>query len=207
MEKQTLAENIIRLAKDNSAFWKLNGDLNVTAIARASGVNQPTLKRILDGESKDQKQENIMGLAKALKTTASALRGESAQGTPFQSGLAPLEVWDENTPLGYDEVELPYFKEVELSAGSGSFEVQEDQGHKLRFIKKMLTDLSVNIKNAACVNITGNSMEPALENGSTVGVDTSRTAIVDGKLFALEHNGMLRVKYLYRPPDGVRPVP
>ena len=39
-------------------------------------------------------------------------------------------------------------------------------------------------------------------NGATIGVDKSATRILDGEIYALEHDGMLRVKYLYRLPAG-----
>ena len=45
-------------------------------------------------------------------------------------------------------------------------------------------------------------MEPVLPHGSTVGVDTSHTDIVDGKMYAINHDGMLRVKMLYKLPGG-----
>ncbi|MDF5997552.1 hypothetical protein P4050_00565 [Pseudomonas aeruginosa] len=39
-------------------------------------------------------------------------------------------------------------------------------------------------------------------NGATIGVDESATRVLDGEIYALEHDGMLRVKYLYRLPAG-----
>jgi phage repressor protein C with HTH and peptisase S24 domain len=48
-------------------------------------------------------------------------------------------------------------------------------------------------------------MEPVLPHGSTVGVDISQTNIIDGKMYAINHDGMLRVKTLYKlPGDGLR---
>jgi phage repressor protein C with HTH and peptisase S24 domain len=41
-----------------------------------------------------------------------------------------------------------------------------------------------------------------LPDGSTVGVDRSDTQIRDGKLYALDHDGMLRVKQVHRLPGG-----
>lgn len=35
-----------------------------------------------------------------------------------------------------------------------------------------------------------------------IGVDRGRTHVIDGEIYALEHDGMLRVKYLYRLPGG-----
>lgn len=52
--------------------------------------------------------------------------------------LAPVEAWDDETPLGEDEVELPFFKEVEMSAGKGSEVALEAHGRKLRFGRRTL---------------------------------------------------------------------
>ena len=45
-------------------------------------------------------------------------------------------------------------------------------------------------------------MEPVLPHGSTVGVDTSQTNVIDGKMYAINHDGMLRIKTLYKLPGG-----
>ncbi|WP_429521166.1 LexA family transcriptional regulator [Pseudomonas sp. 2725] len=114
----------------------------------------------------------------------------------------PIEVWDDNTPLGPDEVELPFFKEVELSAGKGSEVMLETNGRKLRFGKRTLKRKNIDPDSAGCVPVSGNSMEPVLPDGSTVGVDTANTSIQDGKMYAIDHDGQLRVKQLYRLPSG-----
>lgn len=118
------------------------------------------------------------------------------------SQVSPIEVWDDNTPLGQDEVEIPFFKEVELSAGQGSAVMLETNGRKLRFGKRTLQRKNIDPDAAGCVPITGNSMEPVLPDGSTVGVDTACLSVQDGKMYALDHDGLLRVKLLYRQPGG-----
>ena len=45
-------------------------------------------------------------------------------------------------------------------------------------------------------------MEPILPHGATVGVDTSATNVIDGKMYAVNHDGMLRIKVLYNLPGG-----
>ncbi|MNJ74106.1 HTH-type transcriptional regulator PrtR [compost metagenome] len=45
-------------------------------------------------------------------------------------------------------------------------------------------------------------MEPVLPDGSTVGINTGQKSVVDGKMYALKHDGQLRVKVLYRLPGG-----
>ncbi|WP_054064762.1 XRE family transcriptional regulator [Pseudomonas asplenii] len=116
--------------------------------------------------------------------------------------LGPISVWDDDTPLDDDEVYVPFLKEVELSAGSGRTVIQESSSRKLRFGKQTLRNQGVQADQAVCVTVHGNSMEPVLPDGSTVGVDRSCTAVKDGKMYAIDHGGELRVKTLYRIPGG-----
>ena len=116
--------------------------------------------------------------------------------------LGGFDVWDDDTPLDDDEVALPFFREVELSAGSGRHQVIENHGKKLRFAKSTLKKSNVAINKAACVTVSGNSMEPALPDGCVVGIDTSNKSIVDGKPYAIDYHGDLLVKRLYKIPGG-----
>ena len=118
------------------------------------------------------------------------------------SHLIPIEAWDDETPLGPDEVELPFYQEVELSAGKGSEVMLENGGRKLRFGRRSLQRKGVSPELAACVRVAGNSMEPVLPDGSTVGIDTAANQVQDGKMYAIDHAGQLRIKLLYRLPGG-----
>lgn len=123
----------------------------------------------------------------------------------FRSEISPIEVWDDEVPLGADEVELPFFKEVELSAGNGSTVMLEENGRKLRFGKRTLQRKNIDPASAACVPVSGNSMEPVLPHGSTAGVNLADTKIIDGKMYAIDHDGQLRVKLIYSLPGfGLR---
>lgn len=113
-----------------------------------------------------------------------------------------MDAWDSNTPLDEDEVELPLFREVELAAGSGATQVIENQGAKLRFAKSTLSRAGVPAEAAACAFVRGNSMEPVMPDGTCVGVNTADKTIKDGEIYAIDHGGMLRVKYLHRRPGG-----
>lgn len=116
--------------------------------------------------------------------------------------LGPIDAWDDDTPLDDDEVEVPFLKEVELSAGSGRTVVEQSHKQRLRFGKLTLRRQGVQPGDAVCVTVSGNSMEPVLPDKSTVGVDQGSTAVVDGKMYAIDHDGQLRVKTLYRLPGG-----
>lgn len=121
--------------------------------------------------------------------------------------LPPITTWDEGTPLEDDEVYVPFLKEVELDAGHGKFAIEESEERLLRFAKRDLRDNGVQFSMAKCVTVRGRSMLPVLKDGATVGVNTGRASIgdvVDGDLYAINHNGHLRVKQLYRLPTGIR---
>ncbi|WP_190294575.1 S24 family peptidase [Pseudomonas caricapapayae] len=116
--------------------------------------------------------------------------------------LGAMEVWDDDTPLESDEVEVPLLKEVELSAGNGVLAIQQHSTAKLRFGKATLRRQGIEPAAVICVSVSGSSMEPVLPSGSTVGVDQSKKDIKDGDIYALSHNEHLRVKMLYRLPSG-----
>ncbi|MGP4843345.1 S24 family peptidase [Marinobacter sp. 1Y8] len=113
-----------------------------------------------------------------------------------------MDAWDSNTPLDEDEIELPLFREVELAAGGGQTQVIENYGAKLRFAKSTLSRAGVMPENAACAFVRGNSMEPVMPDGTCVGVNTGDKTIRDGEIYAIDHDGMLRVKFLHRRPGG-----
>ncbi len=122
-------------------------------------------------------------------------------------GATPIREWDDSTPLEDDEVSVPFLREVELAAGSGRFAIEETETAQLRFGKRSLRNNGVQSENARCVVVRGSSMLPVLRDGATVGVNVGKNAlsdIVDGDLYAINHNGQLRVKQVYRLPSGIR---
>lgn len=174
----------------------LNGriPLNIGALIKFSNVL---------GFSLEEVSPRLAALAEMPRLRHSQSGNESSRTPDWE--MHQIEVWDDETPLGPDEVELPFFKEVELSAGNGSQVRLETNGRKLRFGKRTLKRKSIDPASAGCAPVTGNSMEPVLPDGSTVGVDTANTVVQDGKMYAIDHDGQLRVKLLYRlPGSGLR---
>jgi phage repressor protein C with HTH and peptisase S24 domain len=116
--------------------------------------------------------------------------------------IGGIDPWDDGTPLRDDEVQVRMFTEVEIEGGNGSSHAVEFNGPGLRFAKRTLAKAGVPPEAAACAKVTGNSMEPVLPEGTTVGVNTADTKVRDGKIYTLDHLGQLRVKLLYRQPGG-----
>ncbi|GAB7529102.1 XRE family transcriptional regulator [Pseudomonas sp. 3A(2025)] len=96
------------------------------------------------------------------------------------------------------DVEIQLFKENP----SGQSALTEVPGQKIRLALTMLHSMDIDPKQAICVRMSGNSMIDRLEDGSLLAVDQGTTQIVDGEMYALEHGGLLRIRYLYRLPSG-----
>jgi phage repressor protein C with HTH and peptisase S24 domain/DNA-binding XRE family transcriptional regulator len=116
--------------------------------------------------------------------------------------LGELSGWDDGDPVDNDDCEVPYYVEVEFSGGNGMTEVVEVAERKLRFSKATLKSAGVECSSAACARIKGRSMERLILDGATIGFDMDDTSIIDGEIYAFNHGGMLRTKYLHRMPNG-----
>ncbi|MCU8015885.1 helix-turn-helix transcriptional regulator [Shewanella sp. SM72] len=197
---KTLAENIRDRMKAIGMTQK--------ELAERADISQVMVHKLITG--KVQTTGKLLNIAAALRCTAEELQygedgAKAREANRVESNaewVGGFETWDSDSPLGDDEVEIPFYMEVELAAGAGIAEAGEYFGPKLRFAKSTLKRQGVNASHAACVKVAGNSMEPVLPHGSTVGVDTSHTDITDGKMYAINHDGMLRVKMLYKLPGG-----
>ena len=176
--------------------------LNQSELARRLNITPQAVQK-WEAEEATPRGKRLEDIAVALSTSVAFL--VSGVEIPDQSALGQLEavsVWDDQTPLDSDEVSVPFLKEVELSAGSGRTAIQQSSTKRLRFGKYSLKNQGVDPDAARCVTVAGNSMEPVLRHGSTVGIDTSSTRVIDGDMYAIDHGGQLRIKQLYRLPGG-----
>ncbi|WP_169818658.1 S24 family peptidase [Suttonella ornithocola] len=114
-----------------------------------------------------------------------------------------MQLWSKNDPLPEDEFAyLPFYKDVEFQGGKGCFPTEDFNGYKLAFAKSTLHRYNVSPKDAVMVSMTGDSMEPVIPPGSTIGINMGEKRIMDGKIYAIDHGGLLRIKRLYRLPNG-----
>ncbi|MBO2550973.1 XRE family transcriptional regulator [Shewanella algae] len=194
---KTLSDNLRELMKARQMTQR--------ELAERADVSQVTIHKILSGKAKSTSR--LVDIAKALGCSVETLVGKGETRTVQSDGevIGNLSPWTSFTPLTEDEVEVPFFTEVELAAGCGSFATTENPGPKLRFSKSTLRRHGIDPINVVCVKVNGTSMEPVLPTGSTVGIDTQGIKVQDGKMYAINHDGMLRIKLLYRlPGNGLR---
>ncbi|WP_295476538.1 helix-turn-helix transcriptional regulator [uncultured Pseudomonas sp.] len=96
------------------------------------------------------------------------------------------------------DVEIQVFKEAQ----DGHNALQEVPGRKIRLPRQVLEEMNIEPEDAICLTMKGNSMAERLQNGSLLGIDRRTTQVIDGEMYALEHGGLLRIRYLYRLPNG-----
>lgn len=158
-------------------------------VANAVGISQAAVQKITSGKSKTSSK--IKEIADFLGVNRMWLEfGEQADQV-----MGGFDVWS-GDELSSDDVDVPFLKETELAAGNGLVPNQDYNGFKLKFARSTLRRLGVDPSNAVCVTVKGDSMEPVLKDGSTVGVDTGRKNIVDGKMYAVSIRGLLKIKVL-----------
>lgn len=173
--------------------------LSQADLIRGTGAGRATVSGWVNGTN-NPSAKHLNNLAKTLKTTTSwLLTGIADMGQNLQS----VEVWDDNTPLDDDEVEIPFFKDFSFACGSGSIsEALRSETRKLRMSKSTLRNLSIQKDNAISARAYGDSMNPAIKDGDTIHIDLGRKTIKDGKIFAICHGGLFFAKRLYNLPFG-----
>ncbi|WPN46642.1 MULTISPECIES: S24 family peptidase [unclassified Pseudomonas] len=100
------------------------------------------------------------------------------------------------------DIELPLFKETAIKPDSNKTHVIEVPNQSIRLPRSDLDSLEINYADAICARMIGNSMAEKIEDGSLIAIDRGLTQIIDGEIYAVEHDGMLRIKYLHRVPGN-----
>jgi phage repressor protein C with HTH and peptisase S24 domain len=135
--------------------------------------------------------------ARWLRTGEGPKHPGEDRGKRGLNGLAKLRP----ARSGREELDIPLYTELPTQ-NPGQTAVSETPNHRVKLARRILEAMDVELSNAICVAMFGNSMADKIQDGSLIGVDKGRTHVIDGEIYALEHDGMLRVKYLYRLPGG-----
>lgn len=185
--------------------------LNQEQLGDKIGKAQATIQKIESGRT--LRPRFLTELAQALGTTEIDLQYKdfshlekqpSAPNPNSEIGeLRPYQLWSSNDPLSEEDYAfLPFFKDVEFQGGIGRTEMQDYNGYRLPFAKSSLYRSGVPSDQAFCVTLTGNSMEPLIPRGATIGINMADKNIKDGDIYAIRQDDLIRVKRLYRATGG-----
>jgi len=175
----------------------------------AGNISQEELARVLDESPQTITNWKKRGVSKAGAIKASAAFGISTnwilngKDQPDSLNASKVIEWDSSTNVDDDEIEVPFYKDFLVSCGVGTLpQIVGQPARKLRLGKATLRSYGVSPENAYALTAHGDSMKSVINNGATVYVDLGQTNIVDGKIYAINHGGLFKFKYLYKMPMG-----
>lgn len=174
-------------------------------VTKAIGISSGGISQWLSGHTKPSGKHllnlaNLLGCDPAWLIFGTESNIENKR-KPSQS-VGSADIYEHDSPLHPDDVEVPFFEEVALAAGNGLSSMLDSATHTSRLSISMLERAGVSPSTVACCKVSGESMENVLKDGAKIAIDTSSITIKDGSIYAIEHGGMLRVKYLFRMPFG-----
>lgn len=185
------------------------------SLAKAVGMAQSSIWKLTSGGAKGSRRTvdiaRVLGVRPEwLSNGSGSMREDGAKPhhpdstIPPESEWGTVDAWDSKTPLSKDEVEVPFLRDIEFACGDGRVPEEDYNGFKIRFSKATLRRVGANTDGSGviCFPATGNSMEPVIPDGATVAIDTQNKKIVDGELYAINQDGLKRIKQLYRRPGG-----
>ncbi|EPT6136281.1 XRE family transcriptional regulator [Salmonella enterica subsp. enterica serovar Newport] len=192
---------------------RLNAAMSASGLSQAQlaemvGISQPAIQKMSSGKTSGTRK--MVELANALKVRPEWLSSgvgemryqEGPEPSNIRESSLKATIWEDMNRDSEEFVEIPLLN-VSLSAGNGSCELEESSDFALVFRRYYLKKMGVSESAAKLVRVSGQSMEPTLNDGDVVGVNTQDTAIRDGKTYAICQSDLLRVKTLIATPTSV----
>lgn len=192
-------------------------DLTQTQLATIAKVKQPSVANWLNGRTTSIRSENALAICERLNVpTEWLIKGE---GYPDLNTRAVASVDDDS--IGDDLVEIKTYR-VRCGAGPSQVPTFEDISEPTPFYyrRTWLQKNSFKAEKLMRLEVHGESMEPLLWDGDHITIDTTQTAVLDGRVYAFTFDGEFRVKRMYKllsggvslysdnsrfPPEEIRP--
>jgi len=181
---------------------KTAGYESQSALARASGIPQPTINRILNGVGKKGPEAHTLAaLAVACNVSFEWLHEGTGQRERHGAAssaprFTPVVVAREDDDRFYriDKVRL------RLSAGISGYAVEPEthDGSTISIPRDWADRNGYDPERLIGVKVRGESMEPSLHEDDLVIINTADTRLVDGMVYAFNYEGEPVVKRLAR---------
>lgn len=184
----------------NEAMTKA-GYESQSALARASGIPQPTINRILNGVGKKGPETNTLAaLAQACNVSFEWLHEGTGprerNGVAAAARFTPVVVAADDDDRFYriDKVKL------RLSAGISGFAMEPEthDGSTISIPRDWADRNGYDPERLIGITVRGESMEPSLYEDDLVIINTGDTKLVDGVVYAFNYEGEPVVKRLVR---------
>lgn len=175
----------LRAALEDSGF-------NQSELARRVGVSRGAVSLWLNGSTTSLTGDNLLKVASVLGVSANWLASGRGKMKPASAQEIPLT----------DNPDYPAIRRVriKISAGITGFGIEPlDEDHApIVFHKNWYLGNGYDPEKLLAIKVQGASMEPGMFEGDWVVVNTADTAPRDGVAFALNYDGEVVVKRLFR---------
>ena len=126
--------------------------------------------------------------------------GPETIGTSAPIGRKPDS--DRQVELEGDYVQVPRY-EIAASAGAGAMVHSEHIVDVMTFRSDWLkVSLGLSPDHAAVISVSGNSMEPFLNDGDLILIDTGVNKVVNNDIYVIQYDDSLLIKRIQRNMDG-----
>ena len=166
--------------------------LSQAELARMIGVKQPSIFKILSGQTLNPK--NILEIATALNVDPHWLK--TGEGDPDPS----YRIVEVSEPQNPNTVRIDVL-DVEASAGNGAYLSPTEQGllsqeFDLTFFRQQFG--RADAKHLKLITVKGDSMAPTLESGDLLYVDISENYFAADGLYVFTFDGQTFIKRLQK---------
>ena len=166
--------------------------LSQAELARMIGVKQPSIFKILSGQTLNPK--NILEIATALNVDPHWLK--TGEGDPDPS----YRIVEASEPQNPNTVRIDIL-DVEASAGNGAYLSPTEQGllsqeFDLTFFRQQFG--RADAKHLKLITVKGDSMAPTLESGDLLYVDISENYFAADGLYVFTFDGQTFIKRLQK---------
>lgn len=179
----------------NLAYLIAKHGINPTALAKATGVKQPTIHRILKGESEDPRTANVKPLADYFGVSVEFMR--SADAEAFDHGELPEPYEVEAAP------NLRRFKSVPIvgTVEGGTDGHLEELGHPVGYGDGLI-EYPAKDRNTYALRVRGESMRPRIKSGEFIVVEPNTQPHPGDDVVVICRDGRKMVKELLYTRDG-----
>ena len=189
------------LVAKNLEWLMADRKTNPYDLQRATGVPQPTIHRILTGESTDPRTKTLEPLAGYFGVSVADLRARDLAG-PADERVESNATFGGVSVVESDDPRLVHVPKVRLrlAAGISGFQIEPERfdGASMTVTREWCDRRGLDPKLLLWVQVSGRSMEKTLFDGDWVLVYTGWTEPKNDKIFAVNFDGEPVIKRLSR---------
>lgn len=200
----------VELRSTTPFMWEVNrahlakameaAGLNQSELAERVGIKQPSIARLLTGETKTTRALDL--IARQLQTSPAYLRGETDDPTPITGETQPAKRFPPGD--GPDGTVMIPQLDIGYSMGGGSVFEEYAQTALIPFPREWLRSLiGGTFGDLFVARGEGDSMMPTILDSDVVIIDTAqRTITKQDRLWCLNYGDLGMIKRVRMQPDG-----